>query len=47
MMCKTNDPATQAKGQGHTSRSWDLPLDFVSVPYLLKHLLDFHKTSRR
>ena len=22
------------QGQGHTSRSWDLPLTFMSVPYL-------------
>ena len=30
MVCRTNDSATQTQGQGHTSRSWNLPLNFVS-----------------
>ena len=28
-MCRTNDSVTQTQGEGHTSRSWDLPLMFV------------------
>ena len=27
---------------GHTSKSWDLLLNFVSAPYILNYLLDFH-----
>ena len=30
VVCRTNDSATQTQGQGHTSRSWNLPLNFVS-----------------
>ena len=41
-VCRTNGSATQTLGQSFTSRSWDLPLYFVSAPYLLNHLLDFH-----
>ena len=37
---RTNELATQT--QGHTSRSWELILNFLSAPYLLNHLLDFH-----
>ena len=29
-VCRTNDSATQTRVQGHTSRSWDLPLNFIS-----------------
>ena len=29
-MCRTNDLATQTQCQGHTSRSWGLPLNLVS-----------------
>ena len=31
------------QGQGHTSRSWDLPLNFVSAPYLFNPLIFFIK----
>ena len=44
-MCRTYGPATQTQGQCHTSRSWDLALNFVSALYLLNHLMDFHQTS--
>ena len=30
VVCRTNGSATQTQGQGHTSRSWDLPLNFMS-----------------
>ena len=30
VVCIANDSAMQTQGQGHTSRSWDLPLNFVS-----------------
>ena len=29
-MCRTNNSATQIRGQGHTTRSWDLPMKFMS-----------------
>ena len=29
MVCRANDSATQTKGQDHTSRPWDLHLNFV------------------
>ena len=32
IMCRTHDSATQTH-TGHTSRSWDLPLNFVSAPF--------------
>ena len=28
-------------------RSWDIPFNFVSVPYLLNHLKDFHLASHK
>ena len=40
-VCRTHDSARQTQGQGHTSKSWDLPISFVSVPYLLNPLKDF------
>ena len=30
MVCRTNDAATQTQGLGHTARSRNLPLNFVS-----------------
>ena len=44
-LCRVHDPATYA--QSRRSRSWDLPLNFVSAPYmyLLSPLGDFHFTS--
>ena len=33
-MCRTNDLAMHTQGQGHTSRSYDLPLNFVSAPII-------------
>ena len=45
MVCRTYDSAMQTQGQGHTSGSWDWPLYFVSDPYLLNALKDFHLTS--
>ena len=30
VVCRANDSATQTQGQGHTSRSWDLPLNSMS-----------------
>ena len=30
VVCRTNGSATQTQGQGHTSRSWYLPLNFVT-----------------
>ena len=44
-MSRTHDLATQTQGKGHSLRSWDLPLDFVSVPYLLNPLDDFHYSN--
>ena len=41
-VCRVIDSATQTLEQGHTSRSWDLPLDFMSAPYLLNPLSNFH-----
>ena len=38
-VCRAHDPATSTKG--HRSRSKDLPLNFVSVPYLLNNWGDF------
>ena len=40
---QSNDPASNA--QGHRWRSKDLPLNFVSAPYLLNPLINFHVTS--
>ena len=37
-LCKTHDSAMQTQGQG----SWDLPLNFMSSPYLLYLWKDFH-----
>ena len=34
----------QTQGQGHASRSLDLPLNFVSAPYLMNSLKDSHLT---
>ena len=34
-MCRTHGSATQTKCQGHSSRSWDFALIFVSAAYLL------------
>ena len=49
-VCRAHDSATVTQGQGHTSRSWDLPLNFESAPYLLEAsrylmnpLNDFHQ----
>ena len=41
-VCRTNDSTVQAQGHGHSSRSLDLPLNFVSAQYLLNPLNDFH-----
>ena len=35
MTCRTHDSAAQTHGQGHSQRSWNLPLNFTSTPYLL------------
>ena len=43
-MCRTHDSAMQTQGHSNSSRSWDLPLNFASAPYLLNPLKDFHKT---
>ena len=40
-VCRTHDSATQTQGQGHSSRSWDLPSNIVSAPYLQPELLLF------
>ena len=39
MVCRTQDSALQTQGQCHISRSWDLPFNFVSAPYLLNPLI--------
>ena len=43
--CRAHDSAIQTQGQGHTSRSWDLPINFGSAPYLLNPSNDFHLIS--
>ena len=40
MMIRSNDSARQI--QSHNFRSWNLPLNFVSAPYLLNPLNDLH-----
>ena len=44
-VCKTFELGLQTQGQGQPARSWYLPFNFVSTPYLLNHLNDFHLTS--
>ena len=44
-MCRTDDYVMQTQGQGLTSRSCDLPMNFVSAPYLLNSLKDNDFTS--
>ena len=39
-ICRIHDSATQT--QGHTFRSWHLPLNFVASPYLLYHWKDLY-----
>ena len=39
---RTYELATKTQGQGHTIRSWDLPLNWMSATYLLNPLNDFH-----
>ena len=46
-VCRAYGSATQTQGQGHTVRSWDLPLNCMSAPYLLNHLTHFHLTSSK
>ena len=36
--CRTHDSSTQTQGQGHSLRSWDLPSNIVSAPYLQPEL---------
>ena len=43
---RIHDSVKQTQGQGYTSRSWDSPFKFVSAPYLLKPLKDFHYTGQ-
>ena len=40
-MSRTHNSAKQTQGQGHTSRSWDLPLNFVSASCHLNPFNDF------
>ena len=42
-VCRTHNSAMQSEGQGHTSRSCDLP--FLSTPYLQNSLKGFHQIS--
>ena len=41
-VCRAHNPATKIQGQ--RSRAKDLPLNFVSAPYLLNPLIDFYET---
>ena len=42
-VCRIHDSATKTQGQGHSSCSKALPLNFVSAPYLLNPMKDFYK----
>ena len=41
-MCRIHDSATHTQVQGHSSRPYDVPLNFVSAPYLLYLWKGFH-----
>ena len=43
MVYRTHYLAMQTQSQGHTLRSWDLPLKFMAPPYYLNTLKVFIK----
>ena len=42
-MCRIHLSAMKTQGQGHSTRSWDLPLNFVPAPYPFTPGMIFNK----